>query len=194
MPRPQKKDLQERIVKAAENKFFRYGFFKVSIDEIVAEAKTSKAAVYRFYTSKEELVEAVLNNLNNHINQNIGSIINNGSIAFRDKLEKIIEFTSGLFHMINKVFLEDLQNHSPKLKMEYQKMRVDRINTYYRKLFYEGVERGIVRTDIPLDFILHYYSKITELAVYPSSPELSNYTPKKTYQYLSRLFFEGVKK
>ncbi len=193
MPRPPKTDLKDRIIKAAENKFFRFGFYKVSIDEIVAEAKTSKAAVYRFYSSKEELVEAVLNNLNNHINQNIGSIVNNGSITFQDKLMKIIEFTSGLFQRINRAFLEDLQNHTPALRIEYQKMRMNRINKYYKKLFADGIDEGIVRSDIPLDFVLYFYSKVTEIAVYPSEQDELKYSPKKTYQYLSRLFYEGVK-
>lgn len=193
MPRPLKEDLKERIIKAAENKFFRFGFYKISVDEIVADAKTSKAAVYRFYASKEKLVEAVLNNLNDHINNNIGSIVNNGSITFQDKLEKIIEFTSGLFQRVNKTFLEDLQTHTPALKLEYQKMRLHRINTYYKKLFSDGIKEGIVRSDIPLDFVLYFYSKVTELAVYPSEQDEIEYSSKKTYQYLSRLFYEGVK-
>lgn len=193
MPRPPKEDLRERIIKAAENKFFRFGFYKISIDEIVADAKTSKAAVYRFFSSKEDLVEAVLNNLNDHINNNIGSIVNNGSITFQDKLEKIIEFTSGLFQRVNKAFLEDLQTHTPALRLEYQKMRLHRIDTYYKKLFSDGIKEGIVKSDIPLDFVLYFYSKVTELAVYPSEHDELKYSSKKTYQYLSRLFYEGVK-
>lgn len=193
MPRPLKSDLKDRIINAAENKFFRFGFYKVSIDEIVAEAKTSKAAVYRFFSSKEELVEAVLFKLNDDINNNIGIIVNDSSISFREKLEKIIEFTSGLFQRVDKAFLEDLQDHAPVLRMEYQKMRLTRINTYYKKLFYEGIKEGIVRNDIPLDFILYFYSKVTEMSVYPSVHEELNYSPKEIYQYLSRLFYEGVK-
>jgi len=193
MPRPKKVDLKERIINAAENKFFRLGFYKVSVDEIVAEAKTSKAAVYRFYSSKEELVEAVLNKLNDHINRNISAIVNNNSILFQDKLEKIIEFTSGLFQRINIAFLDDLRNHTPSLGIEYQKMRLHRINTHYKQLFSEGIKEKIVRNDIPLDFILYYYTKITELAIYPDEEVTSRYTPKKVYQYLSRLFYEGAK-
>lgn len=193
MPRPLKSDLKDRIINAAENKFFRFGFYKVSIDEIVAEARTSKAAVYRFFSSKEELVEAVLFKLNDQINNNIGIIVNDSSISFRDKIEKIIEFTSGLFQRVDKAFLEDLQYHAPALKMEYQKMRLTRINTYYKKLFSEGIKDGNVRNDIPLDFILYFYGKVTEISVYPSDHEELNYSPKEIYQYLSHLFYEGVK-
>lgn len=193
MPRPPQIDLRDRILNVAEKKFFRFGFYKVTIDEIVAEAKTSKAAIYRFYSSKEELVEAVLINLNDYINKNISLIVNDSSIGFLDKLERIIEFTITLFQRVSKEFLEDLQEHTPVLKLEYQKMRLTRINTYYKKLFSEGIKEKIVRNDIPLDFILYYYSKVTEMAVYPSEHEKLNYSPKKIYQYLSRLFYEGVK-
>lgn len=193
MSRPLKQDIEERIIKAAENQFFRFGFHKVPIDDIVSEAGTSKAAVYKFFASKEKLVETVLVNLNNYINNNVSSIISNTSIDFPQKLEKIIEFTSGLFQRINKAFLEDLHHHSPALRMEYEKMRLMRINKYYKKLFSEGIEQGIVRKDIPLDFILYYYGKVTELAVNPADQDLTKFSPKKVYQYLSRLFYDGVK-
>lgn len=193
MARPPKGDIQDRILKSAETRFFRYGFFKVSIDEIVAEAGTSKAAVYKFYTSKEELVEAVLNKLNDHINTNISSIVNNSSISFQDKLGRIITFTSGLFQSINKAFMNDLVNHTPYLSAKYQNMRLERINTHYKKLFSEGVNLGIVRNDIPLDFIIYYYSKVTEIALVPSDQIETKYSPKKVYQYLSALFYEGTK-
>ncbi|KUG25181.1 hypothetical protein ASZ90_004998 [hydrocarbon metagenome] len=72
-------------------------------------------------------------------------------------------------------------------------MRLHRINTHYKQLFSEGIKEKIVRNDIPLDFILYYYTKITELAIYPDEEVTSRYTPKKVYQYLSRLFYEGAK-
>lgn len=193
MARPQKKDIQDRILKAAETKFFRYGFYKVSIDEIVAEAGTSKAAVYRFYKSKEDLVEDILGRLNKHINTNIETIISNSALSFQNKLERIITFTSGLFQSINKAFLNDLANHTPHLSLLYQNMRHERIKTHYKKLFSEGIRTGIVRNDIPLDFILFYYSRVMDVAVLPIYNNEINYTPKKVYQFLSKLFYEGTK-
>lgn len=193
MARPPKNDIQKRLIKAAETKFFRYGFYKVSIDEIVAEAGTSKAAVYRFYTSKEDLVEAVLLKLNEHINNSIISIINNSAISFHNKLEKIIIFTSGLFQSINLAFFNDLVNYAPHLGVEYQNMRSERIKKHYKKLFDEGIRIGAVRKDIPIDFILFYYSKVMEISVFPLDHAEINYTPQKVYQFLSTLFYEGAK-
>ena len=193
MARPPKKDLQDRILRSAENKFFKYGFYKVSIEEIVADAGTSKAAVYRFYKSKEDLVEAVLNRLDDHINTNISVFTGNSALTFPEKLRKIIEFTSDLFLNINKTFLNDLVNYAPHLGMAYQRMRLKRINTYYKKLFLEGINTGIVRKDIPLDFILYYYANIMEIAVFPADKIEKKYSPRKVYQFLSALFYGGIK-
>lgn len=193
MSRPPKKDIDDRIIRAAETKFFRYGFYKVSIEEIVADACTSKAAVYRFYKSKEELVEAVLRRLNEHINSNISAIINNSTLTFQKKIEKIIIFTSGLFQSINTTFFNDLITYTPYLGVLYQNMRIERIQSHYKKLFDEGVSKGVVRKDIPLDFILYYYSRIMEISVFPQDHAEVNYSPQKVYQFLSSLFYEGVK-
>ena len=71
MARPKDNFLQDRILKYATLNFFRKGIYKVSVDQIVADAKTSKAAVYNFFPSKKKLAEAVLINLNDRINSTI---------------------------------------------------------------------------------------------------------------------------
>lgn len=193
MGRPIKKDIRDRIIESAENRFYRFGFSKVSIDEIVADAKTSKAAVYRFFSSKEELVKEVVVRLNLHINSNISEITGKGTLGFKEKIGEIIIFTSGLFQHISPQFMLDLQKSTPELWLEYKKMRLNRINTYYRGLFSEGINSGIVRKDIPLEFILFYYTKITEIAVTPSLQEELKYNQKKIYEFISTLFFEGIR-
>ncbi|HEX6348685.1 MAG TPA: TetR/AcrR family transcriptional regulator [Candidatus Dormibacteraeota bacterium] len=51
---------KQRLVEAAMRLFARDGFNETSVDDIVAEARTSKSAFYEFWTSKEDCVRDLL--------------------------------------------------------------------------------------------------------------------------------------
>ena len=50
---PRSSNLRERILKIAGEQFLSQGFYKVSIDSLVAELRTSKSSIYKFFSSKE---------------------------------------------------------------------------------------------------------------------------------------------
>ena len=51
---------KDRILRAAQNLFYRYGIRAVSVDAIAAEAGTTKVTLYRVFSSKDELVAQCL--------------------------------------------------------------------------------------------------------------------------------------
>ena len=57
-PKDQKIKSRARILKSATELFFRYGFQKVSINQIMKEARMTHVAVYAHFESKEALFSA----------------------------------------------------------------------------------------------------------------------------------------
>jgi AcrR family transcriptional regulator len=51
---------RDRIFEAARNLFYRYGIRGVSVDQIAAEASTTKVTLYRVFASKDDLIIQVL--------------------------------------------------------------------------------------------------------------------------------------
>jgi AcrR family transcriptional regulator len=51
---------RDRIFEAARLLFYRYGIRGVSVDQIAAEAKTTKVTLYRVFSSKDDLIVQVL--------------------------------------------------------------------------------------------------------------------------------------
>ena len=51
---------EKRIFESAREMFFRYGFKKTSLGEIITHAKVGKGAIYEFFKNKEELFRAVV--------------------------------------------------------------------------------------------------------------------------------------
>ncbi|WP_102225344.1 TetR/AcrR family transcriptional regulator [Acidimangrovimonas sediminis] len=51
---------RDRIMRAASHLFCNHGFSATGVDTIIARAETAKATLYHHFTSKEELIAAVL--------------------------------------------------------------------------------------------------------------------------------------
>src|SRR5687768_4705901 len=62
-------DTRQRLILAARKRFYRDGFRNVGIDPILADVGISKAAFYKHFQSKDDLVVAVLSDLDRHLQQ-----------------------------------------------------------------------------------------------------------------------------
>ena len=51
---------RERLLDAAETCFARFGVPKTTLDDVAAEASTSRATVYRYFAGRDELIVGVL--------------------------------------------------------------------------------------------------------------------------------------
>ena len=192
MARPKDENLKYRILNAASIKFLKSGFSSVPVDEIVADAGTSKAAVYNFFSSKDDLVRAVLLKLNDGINHNISKIVNNSNLLFPQKLEGIVRFTSLLLNEVSTRFMDDLRIQTPDIWKEYLRLREERLNRYYIKLFNDGIRLGFIRKDVSVKFLLLVYTKLTEIAVDTSNLKNVNVSKSEAYSLISKLFLEGA--
>lgn len=60
MPRKANSSARERILGVASDLFYQYGIQAVGVDRIIAESEVAKTTLYRYFTSKDELVVAFL--------------------------------------------------------------------------------------------------------------------------------------
>lgn len=184
--------IKKRILQVAEKNFFQHGFYRISMDRLVRDLHTSKSTIYKYFNSKEELVRAVLLNINNEINSNLETIINDTELSFTEKLNKVTQFTGNILSRVGQEFLNDLKMYTPDLWDEYQELRQDRLKNLYGKLIENGVDDGIVRSDIQPEFMLLVYTKLTEIAVQPEQLTEFSISNTEAYTMLSRIFLEGT--
>jgi AcrR family transcriptional regulator len=192
MPRPKSQNMRQRILDAAAAKFFRVGFFRVSLDSIVTDLRTSKSSIYKYFGSKEEMVETLMNNINNEIDTNLKIILSKKELSFKETLTEITKFTAKLFERVSQEFLTDLRIHTPDIWNEYQKRRKARIEKFYNKLLTKGMKEGILRKDLPADFLLLVYSKLTDIVVNPRQIQDLSFKSTDAYEWISSIFLEGT--
>jgi AcrR family transcriptional regulator len=96
--------IKESIKKAAQDLFRKYGYHKTSVNEIAKRAKIAKATIYKYFESKELLLQAILME---YIQNSVHEIINNPAEDMDEEayLSSIILRTSRLSYTVCNEFI-----------------------------------------------------------------------------------------
>lgn len=150
-----KKDVRERILDAAGRLFSSKGYYDTSMDEIVAESKLSKGAIYGYFKSKEDLFVALQDKQLEESISVLASTFTPRDSA-KTKLEKVIDRAFGSMVRASKescrVNLE-FNVTAPRMK-SVQRRRDDRfmaLHRFLKGIIREGVEKGEFRHDVNPD-------------------------------------------
>jgi AcrR family transcriptional regulator len=82
-------DTRARIVEAAEALFLRLGYAKTAVADIAADLKMSPANVYRFFPSKNAIVEAICQRCLSEVEEQAWAIAR-AKVPAADRLERLI--------------------------------------------------------------------------------------------------------
>jgi AcrR family transcriptional regulator len=79
-------DIRQRILAAAEDRLWHYGFRKTTIDEIAADAGVGKGTVYLYFDSKEDIALAIMGQFKSASNERLETIARDDT---KDPTEKL---------------------------------------------------------------------------------------------------------
>lgn len=92
---------------------YKKGFYKTTVDELAAQAGISKRTIYRYFRSKDELIEEILENFMLQMSTELEAIL-----STKNTPEEIVDSILNQFFqvgekMLRPVILEDLYKHYP---------------------------------------------------------------------------------
>jgi len=184
-------DVKERILTKATDLFMKYGIRSITMDEIAAQLGISKKTIYQFFTDKDDMVTAV-------IDQEIQRS-QTDCITFHKQSENAVheiflalESHEELLKSTNPLMLYDLEKHHPR---SYRKLKEFKYEFLYRVIFENlqwGMTEGLYRSDIQLDIVtksrIEAAFLIFNLDLFPHS----RYKIMEVSYELSMLFIHGV--
>lgn len=125
--------------------FKAHGLSKYTMDSIAKELNVSKATLYQYFTSKDEMVEIILSRILFQM-RDFELIAINPSIPYEERYYQIIELFSSVISDISNVMLEDLRNEYPKLWKDVQIFIEYASDVLYE--FYESGKKAGIFIDI----------------------------------------------
>ncbi|MCK0189125.1 TetR/AcrR family transcriptional regulator [Arenibacter sp. F20364] len=162
------------------------------MDSLVKELRTSKSSLYNHFASKEALVQAVMDSLNNEINTQLEEILNDDKLSFKGKLASVSDFTRNLLISVSEEFLRDLEMNTPDIWDSFQQNRIERINKYYRRLFEIGINENVIRSNVNLDIIIAIYFNLMELPLKNKYIDILNMNNQNIYDDVTDVFLNGI--
>ena len=139
---------EDQILKAAKKLISKYGFKKVSMDEIAKEANVVKKTVYAYFDSKEALLNALIRDELKSVREDIEKIEDQNSDLITSLHETI--YTLMTYRRKNnffKILFEEAEilNNS-KLRESLKIIEKDVIE-YIKKKLEEANEKGLTEID-----------------------------------------------
>lgn len=134
---PKKKEFY--ILKLTET-FKQHGLKKYNMDSIAAELKISKATLYHYFSSKDEMIELVLKHVLTQLSGFENIAINN-NLAFEDRFYAILELFSKTITDISTIMLADLQEDYPILWKQVQ-LFIEHVNNVLTNFYNDGKMEG----------------------------------------------------
>ncbi|MBQ0059328.1 MAG: TetR/AcrR family transcriptional regulator [Lachnospiraceae bacterium] len=181
-----------RIVSAAWELFYQYGYSNTTIDDIVERSNTSKGSFYHYFESKDDLLSSLsylfdekYDELDRTMDPNLNPI------------EKLLLLNRELFLMIeNTVSVSMLsQLFSSQLTTKGEKHLLDPDRTYYkllRKITVEGKQQGIFRNDLSVNDITKAYALYERAMMYDWCISAGNYSLCQYAEKMLPLFLDGL--
>lgn len=130
-----RRDLRMIYAKRVMNGIRAYGFASLTIQDLACFMKISRASLYNYFSSKEDILIEVINLYTTYLEKSIASI-GNDDFTFSDRIWLVYEQNILSSFYLSEVFLLDLKASCPALYERIMNCKIDRMNQQI--VFYES--------------------------------------------------------
>lgn len=152
----------QQIYSTAEELFQKYGFRRVTIEEICQKASVSKMTFYKYFPNKEELIKCMIGMWFSE-SERIFEQIKTMDKPFNEKIKLLLRLKEEYSAKMSMEFLLDYLNPEQELGA-YIKNLYTRSMGLFIDFIREAQANGEVRRDIKPEFIIAIINKLLEMA------------------------------
>jgi AcrR family transcriptional regulator len=185
-----KKDTKTAIMDAAEALFLKHGFRRVTVDEICRSAKVSRKTFYVYFANKEALTTQLLDQIVDTLTGEFIEIMN-GNASFSYKMTQMMEMKLELSRRLSMDFFTDLFTASSDEVFHHYRRKADENIAIARSLFIQAQEKGEIRSELDIDFIMTMLNNQTDLCEKPEFRARFKDSESMVKQ-MSELFLFGI--
>lgn len=187
------KEIQEdklKILTYAQERFFRDGFYKISMDEIAKELSMSKSTLYKHFPSKVELVRETIFMLVGNVKAKTAETISTDTNA----VEKFVAIAKTLTETITRFsdkWMRDLQNHAPDIWAEVDRTRKKLMYENISKIIIQGQQEGLI-LDYPPEIIITLFTGAMRGVVNPQFLINVSLSYNDAVQHAFKILLNGI--
>ena len=179
-----------KILNYASEKFMHEGFYKSSMDSLAAELQISKKTIYKYFSSKDELVEAIAFAFMKETGDKIISVtqIEDDSLSKAIRLFQILGVATT---KLGDKWVKDIRIHMPDLWKKIDEFRTKKAYAVLSNIIQQGQAEGMI-IDKPVELIIHLFVTSLRSIVNPDFLYYQKMNYKEAIQHTFEILFNGI--
>ena len=184
-------DIKERILGKAADLFLRYGIRSITMDEIATQLGISKKTIYQFFTDKDDMVSAVIDQ---EIRKN-----EEECVLFRQQAENAVhqifmaqESVEEMLKYTNPLMVYDLEKHHPRAFKRLKEFKYQFLYQVLMDNLQWGMEEEVYRPDLQKDIVVKARIEAAFLVFNPDVYPHSRYKVAEVAFELAILFLHSI--
>ncbi len=184
-------NIKERIISSAQERFFALGFSKVTMDELVSQLGISKKTMYKFFASKDELVQAITEWQMIHVASKVKEIVNSPT-DFIEKMHNLWTFMGEMYSRMSKQYHDDMRRFRPDLWKRIEEFRHENLIENATKLIDDGIKLGVFRADVNKEILVLMYVSAVHGIINPDVLISHPFSAEEAFKTILRVIFDGI--
>ena len=161
-------EVKDRILKGAEELFFKYGIKSITMDDIAKHLGISKKTIYQFYSDKNEVVETLMTQRLKKNECEFQQIAKQSSNVIAEVFE-MMKHVGVMFSQMNPNLFYDLQKYHPNAWKLFKKFKEECIERMVEDSVKHGIKQGLVRADINTKIVTRLRMEEVEMGFNPQA-------------------------
>jgi AcrR family transcriptional regulator len=191
MENKEKLENKERILEKAKDLFMQYGIKSITMDEIAGQLGISKKTIYQFFTDKDEMVEAV-------VNEEI-KVNEDGCKKFQVNAENAIheiflamENMQEMLKTMNPQLMYDLEKHHPGAYRRLKQYKYQFLYNMIKENLEKGIREDIYRADLNPDITTRHRIESAFMIFNQEAFPQNKFPMNQTCQELALLYLHSI--
>ena len=181
---------QNKIVELTEEKFFRDGFYKTTMDEVASELKMSKKTIYKFFPSKDDLVKAIANHFMEGVKSKVVPALNSDKNAI-EKLAELNKILAKISEKVSTKRMDEIKTYFPSLWNEIDNFRTKMMFANITKVIDQGKAEGLF-VDYPTPIIMNTLVSSIRATVNPEFILNNNFSISEAALLVFKIVIGGI--
>ncbi|MBK8944329.1 MAG: TetR/AcrR family transcriptional regulator [Ignavibacteriae bacterium] len=181
---------KEKIVSFSKDKFLSDGFYKITMDEIASGLRMSKKTIYKYFASKEILVDAAVKFFQSLVQKKIEDIIKSDCNSIL-KIKKLTNLFAELSLKINNKMMDDLKSFRPDLWQNIDEFRTRNIEKIWKNIFEQGKKEGYI-VDYPSEIMVHVILASMQKIINPAFLINHNLSISQAFEITFGMLINGI--
>ena len=186
----QNRQTQEHILEQGFEALSQDGVRFFTVESLASRLRMSKKTIYRFFPTKEILIEKIVGFFTGMVNRKFKSVVESEENPVV-KFNQVMNFIMNKISHISMDKALEVKVRYPQVWQQIEQFRLD-LRHYIAAIFKEAQEQGLAKSDIDMDVIATIYMNIVNDTFQPEFFLRNNLAPVDTIRLFVKMVTGGL--